>query len=143
LTTILRTPWRFEVQTPPVFGADGDVDCLEAGDVRAAYPLEIIRKLFDVERISTEVGDSPEERLARRQLYSRPLVHQLGEWMEQMYKGEPPKSTLAKAIAYSVNRWQALLPGASLWAEWRGGQLQAKRGVTAQGDEGSPIGLFG
>jgi hypothetical protein len=86
----------------------GYVDCLEGGDMRAAFPLQLIGKLFEVERLATQAGASPEERLARREACSRPLLNQLGQWMELTYKSEPPTSSLAKAIAYGVTRWQAL-----------------------------------
>jgi transposase len=84
------------------------IETLEKGDIRAAVPVDLIGQLFAIERQATTAGLSPDERLAWRNQYSRPVLAQLGQWMNTMSAGEPPKSPLAGAIGYSVRRWVAL-----------------------------------
>lgn len=84
------------------------VDALEAGDVRAAIPLKWIKKLYKVERRATKSRASPEERLALRLERSKPILDELGEWIEKTRPFEPPKEPLGKALTYSHNQWVAL-----------------------------------
>lgn len=86
----------------------GFVDCLEAGDLRAAYAVDLIGKLFAIERQADADDATPEERQRRRRAQSEPVLNKLGQWMAETYNHEPPKSPLAKAIYYSVSRWTAL-----------------------------------
>ncbi len=84
----------------------GFVEALEAGDSRAAVAVDLLRQVYRVEDLAE--GKSHEERRALRQQYSRPLMDRLATWMAEVLAKEPPKSSLAKAIAYGVNRWTAL-----------------------------------
>ena len=84
----------------------GFVDALDAGDSRAAVPLEIFQQVFQVEELAK--GKTHEERRALRQQYSKPRMERLGKWMAETLNIEPPQSGLAKAIKYGVNRWAAL-----------------------------------
>lgn len=86
----------------------GFVDCLEAGDLRAAHAVDLIGKLFAIERQADADAVTPEERRRRRRAESEPILNELGQWMAETYNHEPPKSPLAKAISYSVSRWKAL-----------------------------------
>ena len=55
------------------------------------------------------IGLSPEERRTVRQERSRPRVEALGIWLREQYARLPPNSQVAKAIAYSLNAWDALV----------------------------------
>lgn len=89
-------------------GHRGFEETLTGGDSRAAVPLMLINKLFEVERLADEDRVDPAERLRRRQTYSKPILDELERWMGDILLREPPKSSLAKAIAYVVNRKDAL-----------------------------------
>jgi transposase len=86
----------------------GFVETLEAGDLRAAIPVELIRQLYAIERVATEAGDDHEARLQRRQREAPPIIAALGKWMADTYNKEPPKSPLAKACYYAIARWEGL-----------------------------------
>jgi transposase len=86
----------------------GFVETLEAGDLRAAIPVELIRKLYAIERAATDAGEDHEARRARRQREAPPIIAALGKWMADTYNKEPPKSPLAKACYYAIARWEGL-----------------------------------
>lgn len=83
-------------------------EALEAGEPRAAVALDLIKKLFALERQANERGVSHQERLALRQQGSAPVLQKLGEWMASLQPYLPPKSPLAKAIGYAVRQWAPL-----------------------------------
>ena len=105
--------WLHEAEGSPIVEVGcnahfrrGFVEALEAGDHRAAIPLDLFRKLYQVEHAAN--GKSTAERCALRQTYSRPIMERLRSWMNETLRREPPQSKLAKAIQYGVNRWEAL-----------------------------------
>jgi transposase len=65
-----------------------------------------IDALFAIERDIN--GLSPDERRELRQERSRPQVEALGTWLRQQHARLSPHSQVAKAIAYSLNAWDAL-----------------------------------
>jgi len=68
--------------------------------------LERIAELFEIEtRIN---GRAPHERLAVRQQEAVPLLHTLESYLNNALSQISGKSTLAKAIRYSLSRWTAL-----------------------------------
>ena len=72
----------------------------------AAEALARIGKLFDVER---RIGGlPPEERRQVRQAEARPLLDDLGAFLEATLRRVSGKSDLAAAIRYSRSRWAAL-----------------------------------
>lgn len=85
------------------------VEALEAGDTRAALPLSLIGRLFEVEREADEQQVDETERLRRRHTLSRPLTEQVGRWVADTYSREWPKSPLAQACRYAINQWKPLL----------------------------------
>ncbi|MGC3997897.1 MAG: transposase [Anaeromyxobacter sp.] len=86
----------------------GFVEALEAGDVRAAIPVKLIAKLYDIERAAKELEEAHEARRERRQREVPPILAALGKWMADTYQAEPPKSPLAKACYYVIARWESL-----------------------------------
>jgi transposase len=73
---------------------------------RATYVLEQMGLLYDIER---KAKDWPgEKRLAIRQQEAVPILEALGKWMKQEYGKLPPQSAIAKALAYSIRRWDKL-----------------------------------
>ncbi len=67
----------------------------------------MIGVLFEVEKNIR--GQSPEARLAARKEHAVPLLKQLRGLMQSTYAKISVKSSLAKAIAYSLSRWTALI----------------------------------
>jgi transposase len=84
------------------------VKAFEADDLRAALPLEMIRKLYRIERDSKEAAESPQQRHQRRQQHSVPILDQMEAWIEQQRAIEPPSSYLGKALTYAHNHWDLL-----------------------------------
>ena len=68
--------------------------------------LEQIGQLYEIER---QVQGTPaDERLRMRQQQSRPVVDKLKHWLADNRAKVPEGSATAKAIDYSLRRWQAL-----------------------------------
>jgi transposase len=68
--------------------------------------LQRIATLYKIERQIQ--GFSVEDRLAARQSSSMPLCVNLHEWLKLERQRVPEGSATAKAIAYSLNRWDSL-----------------------------------
>jgi transposase len=67
--------------------------------------LAFLRQLFDLEDVYQPLSD--EERLAGRQEKSRPIVREFHAWLEAERARQLPKSKLAGAINYMLNRWES------------------------------------
>lgn len=72
----------------------------------AATALEFIGRLYEVERLLKEV--SPEERLRVRQATSRSIMDAWREWMVLQRTKLTAHSATARAMNYSLKRWQGL-----------------------------------
>ncbi|MBA3546091.1 MAG: IS66 family transposase [Nannocystis sp.] len=81
---------------------------LDFGDRRAAEALEVIAEMYQVERVSKDLGEDSEQRRARRERDTRPLLEKLGKWLADTSKSAPPRSSLGKALFYVGHRWTAL-----------------------------------
>lgn len=84
------------------------VEAFKSNDLRAAEPIKLIREMYRIEAESKAAGDSHEQRLARRQRETEPIVAELDKWITEHAGREPPKSYLAKALTYARNQWTAL-----------------------------------
>ncbi|GAC1502796.1 MAG: IS66-like element ISEc8 family transposase [Vulcanimicrobiaceae bacterium] len=72
----------------------------------AEQMLDRIAALYAIEK---EIrGRPPDERYAVRQERSRPLLHAMKAWIEQILPTLSQKSAMAKAIRYALSRWEAL-----------------------------------
>jgi transposase len=79
-----------------------------AQELKAPIAVEAVRRideLFEIER--TINGMTPEQRVAVRQAKSKPLVADLEVWLRQKLALLSSKDDTAKAINYSLTRWQA------------------------------------
>lgn len=83
-------------------------EALANDENRATYAMQEIQKLYAVERICREQQLSSDEIKTVRQEKSIPLLTALHEWMKQQYVQVAPKSTIGKALAYSIERWERL-----------------------------------
>jgi transposase len=89
-------------------GRRGLVEALRLGDARAAAGLEIYRQIFHVDAESKRLGESREERFARRKAESAPLVEQLRRWIERSRAAVEPKVPLGRALGYLHRQWARL-----------------------------------
>lgn len=81
----------------------------EAKDLRAAFALDRIGKLYDVEERARTDGVDIEERRRRRQELSRPLIDELRKWIVEVHERAPPASPMGKATRYALGQWDPLL----------------------------------
>jgi len=72
---------------------------------RAERALKYFRVLFAVE---STTKDNREKRSLRRKRFSEPIMQSFKQWMYQQVEHTLPKSSLRKAINYSLNNWDAL-----------------------------------
>jgi transposase len=84
-------------------------EALDGGDLRAAYPVKIIKHLYKIEAYTKKVRAGPDEVKQLRQEKSVPLLNQLGRWIADNYQGERPSSPLGKAMGYALRQWEALI----------------------------------
>lgn len=82
----------------------------QANDLpRATHAMKEIQKLYDIERRAKEQSLRVEEILQLRQRESLPVLEALGKWMKDQYVQTLPKSSIGKALGYSIERWNELM----------------------------------
>src|SRR5690606_24092275 len=74
---------------------------------RADIALNLINKLYGIERDLKEVDDS--ERLAARQQRSQPLLDQLKAWLDKTQPQVAGQTALGKAVNYLASNWSRLV----------------------------------
>lgn len=74
---------------------------------RAEYALARLQELYAIERKAKEQNLTYDQRYDLRQQESIPLLKDLEQWMKEQYAALP-ESTIGKAIAYSLRRWDKL-----------------------------------
>ncbi len=74
---------------------------------RAQEMLDRINRLFAIERELKE--KAPEDRLAARNLRSRPIVEELRKWLDEMALSVLPKSLFGLAVNYGRQQWPKLV----------------------------------
>ena len=89
-------------------GRRGLVAALRGGDARALVGIEIYAAIFAVDATSKELGETPGERLVRRNRDAAPRVEELRLWIEASRATVEPKSILGKALGYLRNQWARL-----------------------------------
>ena len=86
----------------------GLVKALRLGDARAVRGLDLFAALFHVDAKSKRLGESIEERFARRQTESAAIVEELKAWKDTMRDEVEPKSELGQALGYIHRQWPRL-----------------------------------
>src|ERR1041384_320765 len=84
------------------------VEAVRGGDASALHGVRLIAPLFAVERASARAGDTAEERLARRQRESVPIIQKLRDWLAGKRRSIPPKTSLGRALGYLHRQWPRL-----------------------------------
>jgi hypothetical protein len=85
------------------------VEAALLGDKVALEALHLVAPLFVVERQATDAGDTADERLARRQEHSKPVIENIRVWLDEKRPFFPPKTALGKAIGYMTRQWHRLI----------------------------------
>jgi transposase len=76
---------------------------------KAPIGIEAVARIDALFAIEREInGLAPVERQRLRQERSKPLAEALGTWLREQYPKVSPNGKTAKAIAYSLNAWDAL-----------------------------------
>jgi transposase len=83
-------------------------EALQNDEARASYALECIGKLYLIEKICKEQSLNAAEIKEVRRQKSVPILDSLGKWMKEQYMQVTPKSSIGKALAYSIERWKRL-----------------------------------
>ncbi|MES1181947.1 MAG: IS66 family transposase, partial [Flavobacterium sp.] len=84
-------------------------DALDNDKSRAEYAMGQIQQLYAIERRCSQQGLSYAQIKDARQHGAIPVLTALGKWMKEQYMQVLPKSTIGKALAYSIERWDKLL----------------------------------
>ncbi len=84
------------------------INAYQAGDLRAAVPLQLIQQIYAVEKRATQDSCDPEQRLQRRQQLSQPLMQKLREQLLLLQAQAPPKTPLGQALTYARRQWETL-----------------------------------
>jgi len=84
-------------------------EALANDKLRAEYALEQFGLLYAIERKAKEAAFTHEQRLALRRHKAIPILQQMGKWMEEQYVMVLPKSSIGKALGYSIERWNELM----------------------------------
>lgn len=74
----------------------------------AEHAMQEIQKLYAIERNCKEQNLSPDAIKIIRQEQAVPVLTALGKWMKEQYIHAIPKSSIGKALAYSIERWEKL-----------------------------------
>lgn len=77
--------------------------------VTAEYALQQIGLLYDIECRAREKQLNAAQILQLRQAEAVPVLAALGIWMKEAYRKALPKSTIGKALGYSIERWPQLM----------------------------------
>ena len=81
---------------------------LDTDPVRAARLLVLWGKLYDIERRAKEENFSSAQLLEARQEQAKPILAEIKTVLDEYKHQVLPKSPIGKAIAYSLNQWEAL-----------------------------------
>jgi transposase len=85
------------------------VDALDAGDLRAALVVSLLRDLYAVEDRARLAGAGLDDLAFRRRAHSRPIVDRLHTIIADLHARVVPKSPLGKAVTYAINQWATLI----------------------------------
>lgn len=84
-------------------------DAARSGDTLALEGLRLIGPLFQIERASSAAGENAEQRRARRQGQSTPVLASIRAWVDEQRGVIPPKTPLGRALGYLHKQWKRLV----------------------------------
>jgi transposase len=74
----------------------------------AEHAMQEIQKLYAIERNCKEQNLCFDEIKTVRQEQAVPILGSLGKWLKEQYIHAIPKSSIGKALGYSIERWEKL-----------------------------------
>jgi len=74
----------------------------------AGQAVDLIRRLYEVERHCKEAEMSHDQRLASRQEHAKPILVEFKAWLDAHKGTTLPQSPLNKAIFYTLNLWSRI-----------------------------------
>lgn len=77
-------------------------------NTQASLALAFIGKLYEIEAHCRENSLPPAERKAYRLDHALPLLDAFSKWLQETYPQVLPKSSIGKAMAYTMTRWEQL-----------------------------------
>ena len=115
---------------------------------KAPIAVEALRRVAGLYEIEARIrGQSAAERLAMRQVESKPLISDLRDWLDVQITRLPARSPTAEAIRYALNHWTGLaqflddgridLDTNMIEREMRPVALSRKNSLFAGSDEGA------
>ena len=75
----------------------------------AEHALGEIQHLYKIEHMCDDAGMSPDERKAKRNELSRPIMEAMKAWMETEGVKYSDRSQIGKAITYAYTRWDNMM----------------------------------
>lgn len=75
---------------------------------KAQHIIELVQKVYEVERAVKLLGLSEENIVERRKEHSVPLLNEIKSWLDDHLYNIPPQTPLGKAIGYMHSRWDKL-----------------------------------
>ena len=83
-------------------------EALQNDKVRSEYVLQHMQQLYAIEQQARDKNLSFDDIYLLRQQQAVPILEHLGKWMKEAYVQITPKSSIGKALAYSIERWEKL-----------------------------------
>lgn len=83
-------------------------EALQNDKDRSEYVLQYMQQLYAIEEQARDKKMSFDETYQLRQQQAVPILQHLGKWMKENYLQVTPKSSIGKALAYSIERWEKL-----------------------------------
>ena len=83
-------------------------EALQNDKLRSEYVLQYMQQLYEIEEHARNKKLSFDEIYQLRQQKAVPILEHLGKWMKEAYVQVTSKSSIGKALAYSIERWEAL-----------------------------------
>jgi transposase len=83
-------------------------EALDNDRIVAEHAMHEIQKLYAIERNCKEQNLSLDAIKIIRQEQAVPILSALGKWMKEQYIHAIPKSSIGKALSYSIERWEKL-----------------------------------
>jgi transposase len=80
-----------------------------AGDQDAANAMEVMQRIYRVEREAKEQGLDADGRREIRQQESKPLLEAMRPWLDGIRPRHLPKSPMGDAINYTLRQWDTLV----------------------------------
>lgn len=80
-----------------------------AGDQDATNAMEVMRRVYRVEREVREQALDADQRRELRQRESKPLLEAMRPWLEGIKSRHLPKSPMGDAINYTLRQWDTLV----------------------------------